>query len=524
MAAKKSKLRTSYAKKNMARFHPEKAVEHDPRELETIALPWRVTAILGGIVLAILLSLLPAPEGLNDRAWIVCSLAVLMVIWWVTEAVPLPVTSLLPIIVLPLLDVMPIKPLAASYMNPVIFLFMGGFMLSAAMQKWQLHRRFAYGVLRHVGNTPGGMVAGVLAVSSFLAMWISNTATAVMMLPIGLSLVTLLHQKGSAGSDAEKRMGKAISLAVAYGAVIGGLSTFVGTPTNAILYGHMQNTYNYSLELGRWMTFGIPLTFTIGFFAWLILRFLHLRGVSMPKTMRMDLARAYKELGKMKKGECFTALIFVIVVLLWISSAFLQRVTGLTLEDPAIAIFGALLLFLVPFDTQKFQTALEWKDVERIPWGILIFFGGSLSMSTALADTGVTVWLSDQLAALQGIHPVFIIFIVVAIVIIASELMSNVATITAFLPILSALSVALSINPMMVLIPATLAASCGFMLPGASAPNALAYSTGYLRVKEIVRAGFLLDIISALLIVFFSLTLMQWVMGENLYAIPQWAL
>lgn len=475
----------------------------------------RLLMLALGPILAALLALLPAPEGMNLKAWAVCALAIWMVVWWVTEAMPLAVTSLLPLVVLPALNVVPLAQVGASFGNPIIFLFMGGFILSAAMQKWHLHTRLAYSVLSRTCYSASTVLAGLMGVACFLAMWMSNTATIILMLPIAMSIATVIGAQGHAP--------KAIALGVAYAAAIGGLSTFIGTPTNALLYGHMQTRYGVELNLGEWMLFGVPATLMIAGFAWLYLSRSYLRDMVLAEGLKQQLAHKIAELGPMKTGEKRTALVFVVTVLLWLFGGFIQEATGLILEDAAIAIFAALALFLLPTNVARGEFTLEWKDAERIPWGVLVFFGGSLALSGAFTSTGASEWLGTQLEALHGVPPVLMIVVVVAIIIAASEMMSNVATISVFLPILTVLAEALQVNPLMFLLPATMAASCGFMLPGASAANALAYATGHIRVPEMVRAGFWVDIASLLVITLVTFTLAEWAMGMDFAVMPAWA-
>lgn len=456
----------------------------------------RYTALILAPILALLMLVSGAPDGLSLQAWHVCAMATVMVIWWVTEAMPLAVTALLPLVVLPIAEVMSLKDVAANFGNPIIFLFLGGFLLSAAMQKWRLHLRLAYIVARACAVSAPALLAGMMAVTCFLAMWISNTATVIMMLPIAMSVAAIVTSQSTGTGNAPR----AIALGIAYASAIGGLSSFIGTPTNALLYGHMQTHYGLSLHLGEWMLFGIPATATIAGFAWWMLSRSDLRGLRLSSRFRNHMAQEVEKLGPMTTGEKRTLFIFSGAVLLWLGGDMLSRLTGIVLEDAGVAIAAGLALFLTPVDRTHGIFTLEWKDAERVPWGVLIFFGGSLALSTAFITTGFSEWLGVQLETLQGVHPVLVVIIVVSIIIIASEMMSNVATISVFLPILSVLAESLQVNPLLFLLPATLAASCGFMMPGASAANALAYSTGYLNAPTMVRKGFWVDIVSVIII------------------------
>ncbi|MFO0389714.1 MAG: SLC13 family permease [Alphaproteobacteria bacterium] len=466
-----------------------------------------------------------APDGMELPAWHVCGLALWMACWWITEAMPLPVTSLLPIIMLPLFQITPLKDALAPFASPIIFLFLGGFMLSTAMEKWNLHLRIGLGIISKIGTGSKSILAGIMIATAFMGMWISNTATTIMMLPMAVSMAMLLtrRQDGSDTPIGNNLLAKAMILGVAYSAIIGGLGTFVGTPTNAILQGHMAKTYNHSFSLADWMSFGVPLLLFLLVCTWSLLSFFFLRKAYISPDVRGVVRNAYEKLGPMCREEKIVLFVFATVASLWIGGRFIGESLGLKIDDAVIAIIGAMLLFLVPIDKSMDTFALTWKDTARIPWGILIFFGGSLCVSDALTTTGVTSWLSTQLSVMHGFNIILIVLIMVILLIVVSEMMSNVATITAFLPILSAMAAAMNINPLIILVPATLAASCGFMLPGASAPNALAYGTGYLKIRDMIRTGLIMDSIAAIVITMCTFTLIAWAFGIDFTSVPEWA-
>jgi sodium-dependent dicarboxylate transporter 2/3/5 len=338
----------------------------------------------------------------------------------------------------------------------------------------------------------------------FMAFWMSNTATAVMMMPMAISVAALLMPTGSKNTA----FAKALVLGIAYASAIGGLGTFVGTPTNAMLQGFMAKTYGTEITLLTWMSFGIPIVLVVGIFAWGLLTRLFLRHAEIADDAHSLLENEFSKLGKMQHGEKLVAMVFLVCVALWIFGGYLESGIGISLSDAGIAIFGALLLFLIPLNFRNAEFVLTWKDAERLPWGILIFFGGSLSLSAAMTSTGVTAWLGAELSVFSGLSLWLIVLGVVLMIILVSELMSNVATIAAFLPILAGLADGMQVHPLMVLVPATLAASCGFMMPGASAANAIAFSTGYLRSGEMVRAGLWLNLAAALMITVICLLLL----------------
>lgn len=477
------------------------------------SLKTRYATLLLGPALALVLLCLPAPQGMPQAAWHVCALAVVMVIWWVCEAMPLAVTALLPIIVLPATNILPLKEVAAHFGNPIIFLFLGGFLLSAAMRKWQLHLRLAYHVASICALSAPLLLAGLMAVTCFLAMWISNTATIIMMLPIAMSIAHMVTERSTGNGN----IPRAIALGIAYAAAIGGLSSFIGTPTNAMLYGHMQTHYGMNLNLGEWMMFGIPAAFAIAGFGWLLLSRSDLRHITLKPDFRQHMRAEVRKLGAFTTGEKRTLTIFGVTVMFWLFGDTIGRATGLILDDAVIAIAAAFALFITPVDRKLGIFTLEWKDAETVPWGVLIFFGGSLALSSALIETGFSQWLGTKLEMLRGVHPILIVLCIVTIIVAASEMMSNVATISVFLPILSVLAESLSVHPLLFLLPATLAASCGFMLPGASAANALAYSTGYVSAASMLKKGFWIDAISVLVITLISFTLAPLALGITFY-------
>lgn len=489
---------------------------------EPSALVRKCGLVLGPLLFMATLFMAP-PEGMSAHGWKACGLAMWMASWWISEAMPLPVTSLLPIAILPFFDILPLKKALAPYASPIIFLFLGGFIISFAMEKWNLHLRIGLGVLRAVGRGGYSVLAGMMLATAFMGMWISNTATMIMMLPIALSMSLLLSADEDDVHPERNHLARALILGVAYAAVIGGLGTFIGTPTNAVLYGYLEEHYGYHLSLAQWMTFGVPLLLFILAASWGLLSWMFIRHAWLKPDIRGSVSNAFTKLGPMQPGERRVLHVFLFTAGLWTFSGPLESALGIPFDDAVIAILGALLLFTLPLDRNAETFAFEWKDTAKLPWGILIFFGGALCVSEVLTSTGVTGWLSVKLSALHGLNLLIIIVAMVLLIVLISEMMSNVATITAFLPIMAALSASLEVNPLLIMVPATLAASCAFMLPGASAPNALAYGTGYFKVKDMVRPGLCLNIISALVIVAASFTIISYALGIEPSVIPVWA-
>lgn len=465
------------------------------------------------------------PESMTREAWHVSGLALWMATWWITEAMPLPVTSLLPVILLPLFKIAPLKSAIAPFASPIIFLFLGGFLLSIAMEKWNLHLRIGLGLLKLVGIGSKSILFGLMLATAFLGMWISNTATTILMLPMAVSMAMLLSSE-DVGDDiplGKNLLAKAMILGVAYSAIIGGLGTFVGTPTNAILQGFMSKQYGYSFSLADWMAFGVPLLLCLLLLTWGMLCFFFMRHAKIRPDLRAIVGESFAKLGPMCREEKIVALVLAFVALLWTGSHIVEAAFNVSIDDAVVGIIGAMMLFLIPTDRSFSTFALRWKDTSKLPWGILIFFGGSLSISDALTQTGVTDWLSIQLSVMQGMSMALVVLAIVLLMILVSEMMSNIATVTAFLPILAAMAAAMNINPLIILVPATLAASCGFMLPGASAPNALAYGTGHLKIRDMIKTGFFLDLLAAIAIVLFTFTFITYAFGIDVHSVPDWA-
>lgn len=472
-----------------------------------------------GAGLFLLTWLVAPPDGMGEPAWHVCGLALWMAVWWITEAMPLPVTALLPLVVLPLMNIMSLRKASTGFAADIIFLFLGGFLLSIAIQKWRVHERIGLGLLRYAGWNLGTLLAGLLLVTAFMGMWMSNTATAMVMMPMALSIAALI----AGNSAATPPSTKALVLAVAYAPCIGGLATFVGTPTNAVLEGYVAKTYGINLSLAQWMAFGVPVAAVLLVCCWLLLYFSLLRHAPAVPGLGRLMADQYRKIGRFTAGEIVTTGVFAACVLGWVFSDFWSGLIGAAIDDAVIAIVGALLLFIFPLDRRFERTVLTWKDAEKLPWGILIFFGGSLSLSAALTETGVTRWLSDALQIMHGV-PVWLVVVGVVVIITAvSEMMSNSATITAFLPILAGLAGGLGVHPFLIMIPATLAASCAFMMPGASPNNAIAFGTGTLTVGDMVRQGLRLNLVCAVGIALAAFYLIPAIKDFDPLTPPPWA-
>ena len=486
---------------------------------------------IAGPVLAalvyILLSALdnaPTPAGCATAA-----VATLMAAWWMTEALPLPVTSLLPIILFPLTGVRSMEDAAAPYANKFIFLFMGGFMLALAMEKWNLHRRIALLTVLLVGTRPNRLVAGFMLATALLSMWISNTATTVMMLPIGMSLVTLLQSRlGSleAGGSAESstvgvNFAVCLMLGTAYGASIGGVGTIIGSPPNTFFVGYMSEQ-GYEIGFAQWMLMAAPLVVIFLVIAWLLLTrvVFPIRVQDLPggrALIRQELAK----LGPVSGGEKIVLVVFALTAVAWVVRGPLAKWDWLVeqlpvvakLNDPLIAIIASVCLFAIPVNIRRNEFVLDWPTAVKLPWGVLLLFGGGLSLAGAISSSALAQWIGSHFEALGGMPLWVIIVCVTALIIFLTEITSNLATATALLPILFGIATSLEVDPLLVLTPVAFAASCAFMLPVATPPNAIVFGSGQVRISQMVKAGLWLNLVGVALIPLLTYCLVGWVLG-----------
>jgi sodium-dependent dicarboxylate transporter 2/3/5 len=475
-----------------------------------------VGLVLGG-VLFLLMLILPAPAGLGAAAWRVAAAGVLMATWWVTEAIPIPATALLPLALFPLLGVADIRDAAAPFANPIIYLFLGGFLIARAMDATGLPRRIALSSIRLLGARPRSIIAGVMASCAFLSMWVSNTATALMMLPIGLSLVALMPEGVVEEADDERhRFGTALMLGIAYACSIGGMGTLIGTPPNAFLAGFMLESYGVTIGFAEWMLLGIPLVL-VG----LPLCYLVLTRIAFPIHSRelpggRELVdREASALGPFSKAERRVAAVFVLTALTWMTRPILVDNIGWLsgLSDAGIAMSAALVLFVLPSGEPGGKRLLDWKQARETPWGVLVLFGGGLSLAAAVEVTGLSAWLGTGVGGLTHWPLPLLMLAVVITVILLTELTSNTATAATFLPVLGGVALGLGRDPLLLAVPAALAASGAFMLPVATPPNAIVYSSRAVGIEDMVRAGIWLNALFAVLVTLAAYLLLPIVFG-----------
>ncbi len=453
---------------------------------------------------------------MTPAAWTVAALGALMAIWWISEAIPIPATALLPIVILPLLGVSTIAQATAPYANPLIFLFMGGFMIALAMQRWELHKRIALTIISWIGSSPQAIVLGFMTAAAFLSLWVSNTATALMMLPIALSVINLARPSDRA--DAAERsaisaFGVTLVLGIAYACNIGGMGTLIGTPPNAFMAGYMLESHGVTIGFVEWMMVGMPLVIIgVPLTFLLLVRWLFpVRLASLPGGVDL-IAEQRRALGPISRQELGVALVFATTALLWMTRPLLEtRIPGLS--DAGIAMTAALALFLIPAGPGHRGGLLDWESTRKLPWGILILFGGGLSLASAIGQTGLDESIGEMVMALGGWPVALLLAVTVTMVIMLTEITSNTATTAAFLPVLGAAALGLGQDPLLFAASAALAASCAFMLPVATPPNAVVYSSGLLTVPIMARAGIWLNILFTGLIMLAAYSLMGWVFG-----------
>ena len=451
-------------------------------------------------------------------------IAALMAVWWMTEAVPLPVTSLLPLILFPLTGVLNLDQAAPPYANKFVFLFLGGFMIARAVEKWDLHRRIALLTVLGAGTQPTRLIAGFMIATAGLSMWISNTASTVMMLPIGMSLVVLVRDHMKHDSDGDRsgqNFATCMMLGIAYSASIGGLATLVGTPTNLFLAGFASDN-DIELSFGRWILFAAPLAIVLLVVAWLLLtRFVFPIRVRDIPGGRGLIQRELASMGNMSRGEWIVLCVFALTATAWVAREPLTNWTWLVervppvgrVNDSIIALIGACSLFLIPVDVKRGEFALDWDTAVQIPWGVLLLFGGGFCLAEAMKASGLARWIGEGVEDLE-LSAFFLMLAVTAMVVFLTELTSNTPTVAAFLPILFGVANELGFDPMFLLVPATLAATCAFMLPVATPPNAIVFGSGHIAIRSMAKAGFWLNLVSIALIAAW-----MWLVGTRVFSI-----
>lgn len=460
---------------------------------------------LGPLLAALVLALPPA-EGISLDGWRVVAMAALMATWWATEAIPVPATSLIPLIFLPLFGITSPDEAARPYADDVIFLLLGGFLIAMVMQRWNLHKRIALNILIRVGDHPAALIGGFMVATAALSMWISNTATTLMMIPIAISVANAVSgkKKGHAFTVA-------LILGIAYASSIGGFGTPIGTPPNAIAIAYLKDAHGISISFVQWMMFGIPVVFVMIPTAWLVLTkwAYPIKGIHAEKG-EAAVNKEIQKIGLITTPERRIALLFGVIALSWMTRPLLNDIPGLGgLNDMTIAILGAVLMFIIPAGSKEESGAslLNWEWAVKIPWGVLLLFGGGLSLANAIKVTGLSGWLGEALVGLTAFPLLFLMLALITMVVFLTELTSNTATTAALMPVLGALAVVGDYNPLLLAAPAALAASCAFMLPVATAPNAVIFASGQVTIPQMCKAGFRLNLVAIIILTTISYAL-----------------
>ena len=466
----------------------------------------RGVGLAGGVLVFLLMLAVPAPDALTPEAWRTAAMGVLMGAWWLTEAVPIPVTALVPLVLLPFLGVTTMQEAASPYANELIFLFMGGFFLAMAMEKWEVHRRIALAILRRIGVAPQRLILGFMVATAFISMWINNTSTTTMMLPIALAVGAMFRPDPREGEGGPYHFGIALMLGIAYASSIGGVATLIGTAPNALFAAAASELIGVEVGFLQWMIVGVPVTVVMIPLTWLILLRLH-----PPGELRGDAeALLHGELGRMgppSREQRFVSWVFGLTALAWVLRAPKEfgevTIPGIAtwlpgVTDGTIAMLSALVLFVIPLGGRGGRVALDWPTAVRIPWGVLLLFGGGLSLAAAMSSTGLAEWIGGSVASLRGLPVIVMVGAAATLFIFLTEVTSNTAVTAMAMPVMAGVAVTLGISPPVLMATAALSCSMAFMMPAGTPPNAIVFSSGYLSIGQMARVGFWVNLVAIL--------------------------
>ena len=466
-------------------------------------LPSKNIGLISGPLAFLLTLLFFHPEGLSQQANAVLASTLWIAIWWITEAIPIAVTALLPIILFPLTGGLGLSETTASFGHKYIFLYIGGFIIAIAIEKWNLHKRIALNIINFIGTNVVNIILGFMIATAFMSMWISNTATSVMMLPIGMAIIAQLRDNPNTVEDENLIFGKALMLSIAYSASIGGIATLIGTPPNLVLAGVVQEVYGIEITFAQWFIFGFPISVILLFICWQYLtRFAFKFKQKAFPGGKAEIKRQLAALGKISFEEKLVLAVFAFTAFAWISRSRLLVHIIPSIDDTIIAMFSAILIFLLP-TKKKGERLLNWAEAVRLPWGILLLFGGGMALAAGFEQSGLAKWIGTQMTSLQGVAIILLVFSMIAAVNFLTEITSNLATTAMLLPILAPMALTIDVHPYILMVAATVAASCAFMLPVATPPNAVVFGSGYLRIPDMVKTGIWMNIFSILLLTLF---------------------
>ena len=464
--------------------------------------------ILGPLLFLAIMIFVDA-EGLSFEAKCILASTAWMAVWWVTECVPISVTALLPIVLFPLTGGMDLATTTAAYGHKLVFLFVGGFLIALAIEKWHLHKRLALNIIRVTGSNKSRVILGFMLATAFLSMWISNTATSIMILPVGLAIISQLKDDPKTIENENEVFGKSLMIAIAYSASIGGMATLIGTPPNMVLAVVVEESYGIKLNMFDWMKFGVPLSSFLLIICWLYLTKIAFKFKNEEFSAgKEEILRQINKLGRFSNEEIKVLIVFTLTALGWIFRGSIETIFPM-IDDTIIAIFFAVTLFIIPTKNHKTNSKLlVWNDTVKLPWGILILFGGGMAIASAFGKSGLALWIADLLQNLNDVSLFLIILIIVTSINLLTEVTSNMATTAMLLPVLVTIALAIEVHPYFLLISATLAASCAFMLPISTPPNAVVFGSGFLKIEDMFKKGIwmnLISIITITLVVYFTL-------------------
>lgn len=480
----------------------------------------RKIALVLGPLLFVLVQFLKPFEGLSDQGHAVLAATLWIAVWWIVEAIPIAATALLPIVLFPLSGGMELATTTASFGHRYVFLYLGGFLIAIGIEKWNLHRRIALTIIALIGSDIRKIILGFMLATAFLSMWISNTATSVMMLPIGIAIIKQLKDNPATIEDENLIFGKALMLGIAYSASIGGIATLIGTPPNLVLAGVIQSTYGYEISFLEWFQFGFPIALTLLIFCWL---YLTRSAFKFTQTEfpggKKEILRLKNELGPVSYEERWVSIVFALAAFSWITRSFLLEPLFPKIDDTLIAILFGLVLFVIP-SKKEGQPILNWKDTVNLPWGIILLFGGGMALAKAFEVSGLAIWMGKLMTEFGGLSLFMLLLLLIAAINFLTEITSNLATTAMLLPVLAPLAMEIDVHPFGLMVGAAIAASCAYMLPVATPPNAVVFGSGYLRIPDMVSKGVVMNIFSILFVCFMVYFLLPLLWGIDLESFP----
>jgi len=479
----------------------------------------RIGLFLGPFLFTLIL-LFVKPDDLSPEGVAVLASTAWIAVWWITEAIPIAVTALLPIILFPLSGALDLATTTSAFGHKYVFLYLGGFIIAISIEKWNLHRRIALNIINVIGSDVRKIILGFMVATAFLSMWISNTATSVMMLPIGVAIIKQLKDNPNTNENENQIFGKALMLAIAYAASIGGVGTLIGTPPNLVLAGVVSDIYNYEITFLQWFIFGFPISVVLLLICWKYLtRFAFKFEQTEFPGGKKEIKRLLSTLGKISYEERLVSFVFGVTAFCWITRSFLLQGILPALDDTIIALFFSVVLFLIPSKNKK-EKLINWNEAVKLPWGIILLFGGGMALAQGFETSGLAQWIGSQMTTLQGVSTILLIFLLVAAVNFLTEITSNLATTAMLLPVLAPMAMTVDIHPFILMVGAAVAASCAFMLPVATPPNAVVFGSGYLRIPDMVSKGIWMNIISIVVLTLFVYFVLPELWGIVVEGVP----